>query len=93
VQAARAIGISYRTLLRWTSDPDFESIRQAVTEYVFSHQMRTALEAFFDVLEQDRARGEARNARWFLNRTLFADVDGRRTPRTISLNVSTTAGS
>lgn len=92
VQTARTLGISYRTMLRWSQDDEFESVRREISAFVCHHQVRAALEAFFDVMEQDRANGEAHNARWFLNRTLFADFERSKRAAgagpVINLNVS-----
>lgn len=78
IQAARSVGVSYRTMLRWTQDEQFTAARRAISGYVCSHQVRVALEAFFEVMEKDRKAGRGSNVRWFLSRTLFADFEMQR---------------
>lgn len=78
VQAAREAGVTTRTIVRWRKDPQFVTLCAQLAPAIAGAHVRAALAAFMDVVEKDRKKGVAHNARWLLARTLFRDVETER---------------
>jgi hypothetical protein len=77
-QTARAVSVNRRTIIRWSQSEPFIAAQRAISEAIFSHQVRAALEAFFQILERDVKAGRGTNVRWFLARTVFRDFELER---------------
>lgn len=78
VQVARAVGVDRATIKRWSAEPDFAEMRLTLAPELGAAHVRTAFEAFFEVIEKDRQKGRAHNIRWFLSRTVFAELERSR---------------
>ena len=81
-QTGRILGVDRKSVGTWSKRPDFVAVRDALaaayrrdTEDLTREQRRAAMTALMDVIERDRARGVAHNARWFLSRTVFRDLE------------------
>lgn len=81
-QAAREVGVDPKTIGRWAKVDEFVVAQDAIaakhrasTEQTGYQHSRIAMQALMDVIESDRARGVAHNARWFLSRTVFRDLE------------------
>lgn len=77
---AAAIGVDRVTVHRWLKDPLFTRVRQNIGPRLSAAHLTTAFAAFFDVVEQDRKKGRAHNARWIMARldSMLADFERSR---------------
>ena len=93
-RVAELCDISDRTLRRWMEDGEFDILSRQMSTVLGAELVRRALTALFQVIEEDVKRGNGRNIRYFLSRTVFADFETRRRSAlagpTINLNVSQT---
>lgn len=81
-QAARELGLSAKTLQRWEKDDRYCRVLELVIVSAAGRAVedmqapeRAALSALMDVIERDRKKGVAHNARWLLARTRFRDLE------------------
>jgi len=91
VQLARSIGVTRQTIQRWNKKPEFLALRRELAPTLTASHVRSALEALFEVIEDDRKNHRAENIRYFLNRTVFADFERDRAAAggtKINLNVA-----
>lgn len=76
---ARQLGVDRRTVFRWKKeDAVFGSVLRELGPILSEAHTRAATEALFDVIEKDRKKGVAHNARWYLSRTVFAQFEQLR---------------
>lgn len=74
-QIARTHLVSLRTIQVWKKTEAFAEAVRSLAPIVSEQHSRIALEALLHVIEKDRKKGVAHNARWFLSRTVFANFE------------------
>lgn len=77
-RAAGYCGVTDRTVRRWMEDPEFFTLVRELGVTIGADLIRVAIAALFEIIEKDAEKGEGRNVRWFLSRTVFADFERSR---------------
>ncbi len=76
-KAAQICDVNERTLRRWMEDPSFRRLTSEIALTARGDMVRIALAAMFEIIEHEAAQGKGTMVRYFLSRTIFADVERR----------------